>query len=344
MNPNHAFSVLLVFSALAGFAAESTLDGPGWRFCVDRTEGAKLDASAAQFDDTAWQPVEVPHDWAIAGPFDPQANGGTGKLCWEQVGWYRRTFDMPSAFERERSAGGRILLIFDGVMAKPEVWVNGRKAGGWDYGYMGFTLDVTDLLAPAGNVLAVRADSRGHQTRWYPGGGLYRSVTLRSVPADYVLPGTVFIRPTSLDKDRAVVAVSYARAKSGATNETLVIEKPRLWDVDDPHLYTMTLDGATCRYGLRTAEWTADDGFHLNGRRVQLKGACLHSDLGPLGMAFNVSAARRQLETMKDMGVNAIRTSHNCPDPKFLDLCDEMGFLVWDEAFDSGVRASTTGR
>ena len=115
------------------------------------------------------------------------------------------------------------------------------------------------------------------------------------------------------------------------------------WDIDQPKLYTVrtilsvggkVVDTDTTSFGIRTFQFTANDGFHLNGRRVQLYGVCLHHDQGPLGGAFYPRAMERQLEIMRDMGVNAIRTSHNPPAPELLDLCDRMGFVVWDEAFD----------
>ena len=119
--------------------------------------------------------------------------------------------------------------------------------------------------------------------------------------------------------------------------------KPQLWDIESPRLYTAVtrvvlggklVDATETPFGIRTFAFTANDGFHLNGRRVQLHGVCLHSDLGPLGMAFNTRAMERELQIMQDMGVNAIRTSHNPPAPELLDLCDRMGMVVWDESFD----------
>jgi len=305
-----------------------------WRFAKDPTFDLK--AEAADFDDSAWARVRVPHDWAISGPFDknPETRGGSGKLPWKGVGWYRTHLAVsPSRFRGEAYAGAAY-LTFDGVMASPQVWVNGRLAGGWDYGYMGFTLEVSKFLKPGENVIAVRADTRDHRSRWYPGAGIYRKVTFAEKPAEHVLPGSVFITTPSVTKDEATVHVSCEWAKAGASNFMFTVRSPKLWDVAAPNLYTLELDGETYRYGIRTFAFTADDGFHLNGRRVQLNGIDLHSDLGLIGMAFDKSAMRRQLALMKDMGANALRTSHNPPAPEVLDLCDEMGFVVWDEAFD----------
>jgi beta-galactosidase len=352
----------------------------GWRFKKD-PEG-KLDASAAVFDDTAWQAVRLPHDWAISGPFDPEGDGGTGKLPWRGVGWYRKTFTLPAL-----SAGTRVYLNFDGVMADPEVYVNGRKAGGWDYGYIGFRVDATPFAVPGqANTVAVKADTRSHHSRWYPGAGIYRKVALSLRDPVHVAHEATFV--TTPEVSPAQAAVQVETAVTNASDQGIMavvtialigpagnivdestrtfiagrhlnvplkhrftLAGPALWDMDAPNLYTAKVtvrryttketgklppvtDTESVRFGIRTFSFPADDGFHLNGRRVQLNGVDLHSDLGPLGMAFNRSAMRRQLEIMKDMGCNALRTSHNCPAPEVLDLCDELGLFVWNEAFD----------
>ena len=288
-----------------------------------------------------WTHVEVPHDWSAAGPFDTECAadsvrpglylgyGFTGKLPWIGNGRYRREFALSPG-----DVAGAVRLEFDGVMARPQVFVNGRKAGGWDYGYMSFTVDVTPFVRAGTNTLEVTADTTGIDARWHPGGGIYRDVRLVCVGDDHVVPGSLAITTPEVSRERATVRVSYVASRSGPTNFSFVVDSPRLWDVEDPHLYTLRILGETFRYGIRTMAFTADDGFHLNGRRVQLKGANLHHDLGLLGAAMDPDARRRQLLIMKDMGVNAIRTSHNAIDPFTLDLCDEMGFIVWNECFD----------
>ena len=289
----------------------------GWEFSRDQKE---------------WKTVRIPHDWAIEGPFDPKLDGNTGKLPWRGVGWYRRTIELPQS-----SAGKFVALRFGGVMSNPEVFLNGEKVGGWDYGYMSFQVDISAKLKfGEKNELLVKADTTKHKSRWYPGAGIYRDVKL--VVEDYedrAIWGSVKITTSDITPESAKVRVAYKTPVSSSeiVNE-FVVERPVLWDVTNPKLYETKICGKTYRYGIRTAEFTANDGFHLNGRRVQLKGVNLHSDLGPLGMAFDVGAMRRQLEVMKDMGVNAIRTSHNAPAPELLDLCDEMGLVVWDECFD----------
>ena len=311
-----------------------SLSGGGWQFA---REGQPAQA------------VEVPHDWAIAGPFIPGVLGDTGKLPWRGRGEYARSFEAPANLKDVTA-----YLEFDGVMARPEVFVNGERAGSWEYGYLGFRLDVTKFVKPGANELRVKVDTTSHFSRWYPGAGIYRDVRVRFCRGEHVVPGTLAITTPSVTDEKATVNVAYTSSVRGPTNLSFVVAKPVRWDVDNPHLYELKLLGETFRYGIRTFEWTADDGFHLNGRRVQLKGVNLHSDLGPLGMAFNRSAARRQLEIMKEMGANALRTSHNPPAPEMLDLCDELGLVVWDECFDKwdvlnvehldNARVSTAGR
>ena len=344
----------------------------GWRFAKETDRN--LSAEKIDFDDSAWREVRVPHDWAISGPFDPKGNGGTGKLPWQGVGWYRKTLELAAS-----DAGKCVYLDFDGVMASPQVYVNGQLAGGWDYGYMSFRVDATPYVKfGEKNVIAVRVSTLDHRSRWYPGAGIYRKVVLRIQNSSHFAYHGIQITTPEVEKDRATVTVKWeieqapldaavavklmrkgivaaessAFASAGSLN--LTVGTPALWDVESPNLYTAavalksaageTLAEERIRFGIRTIafpvatgplanDWAAN-GFHLNGRRVQMRGVNLHSDLGLLGMAFDRSAMRRQLSIMKAMGVNALRTSHNAPAPEVLDLCDEMGILVWDECFD----------
>lgn len=376
------FAVAVSLGALSLLADRTVQNfNADWRFQKDNEDALKTLAAAVGFDDQAWQKVRLPHDWAISGPFDPMADGNTGKLPWRGVGWYRKAFTLAAG-----AAARRVYLDFDGVMASPEVYVNGQRAGGWDYGYIGFRVDATPFVTfGKPNVVAVKADTRAHNSRWYPGAGLYRKVTLTLCDPVHLAHEATFVTTPAVDAKKAEVRVVSAvtnltdrpvdasvtlalidpsgksaakktltlalPAHGGAPFENLfAIETPRLWDVSAPNLYqaritvscTGSADAETTRFGIRSFAFPADDGFHLNGRRVQLNGVDLHADLGPLGMAFNRSAMRRQLEIMKDMGFNALRTSHNCPAPEVLDLCDEMGVFVWNEGFDKW--EGTSGR
>jgi beta-galactosidase len=376
-------SLALAMMSMHLFAAEGSdqdkgrkivsLSGDGWKFCRDTSKSFALNASSFSFNDSTWTDVEVPHDWAIEGPFDPKLAGNTGKLPWRGVGWYRRAIELPASMAAHVRSGAALWLEFDGVMADSKVYVNGTLAGGWQYGYMSFRVNIAPFVKEGVNILAVRADTRNHHSRWYPGAGIYRDVRLVFAPAVHVVPWSEFVTTPTVSQAEAKVDVSFsitnrlssassvrvdayiesltalksmtvelAPGESKNMSFNFTVPNPRLWDVESPNLYTAAVkvtsgrfdDLSKVRFGIRTFEFTGNDGFHLNGRRVQIYGVNLHSDLGPIGMAFNRSAAKRQLAVMKEMGANALRTSHNACDPQMLDLCDEMGIIVWNECFD----------
>ena len=342
----------------------------GWRFA----EGDHPQAREPGFDDSGWETVQVPHDWAIDGPFIEGGDGSTAKLPWQGQGWYRLDLDVPASY-----AGKRVYLIFDGVMAFPKVYVNGALAGEWDYGYTSFYLDVTEHLDPGGsNVLAVHADTRRHDSRWYPGAGIYRKVRMLAVdPVHVDVWGTyvvtpivqphyadvrirttvrnatdapeavtveqVIVNPEGREIARGEVTDTVDAGGRGDLEVTIPLIDPRRWDIESPVLYTARTrvraggeirDRYETPFGVRTIRFDADHGFWLNERRVQLKGVNLHHGHGPLGAAFYPAAERRQLEIMMEMGVNAIRTSHNIEAPEVLALADSLGLLVFNEAFD----------
>ena len=355
---------------IVNFNGGSHLDDSNWKFAKGDYDGAE----APNFDDSGWEVVRLPHDWAIAGPFNPEENGYAGKLPWKGVGWYRKTWTL-----NKEDSGRRVYFDFDGVMAFPKVYVNGQLAGEWDYGYMSFRVDATPFVKfDTTNVIAVRADTRQHGTRWYPGAGIYRKVTMAVCDPVHIAHWGTFVTTPQVGDDRATVRVGTNienhldteskvtievalfdpdgnAAAKGSKSDTIpaggsreleqsfVLANPQRWDITSPKLYKAEItvrtndkvvDTDVTTFGIRTFQFTANDGFHLNGRRVQLHGVCLHHDQGPLGSAFYIRAMERQLEIMRDMGVNAIRTSHNPPAPELLELCDLMGFVVWNECFD----------
>ena len=320
----------------------------------------------------AFAPVAVPHDWAIAGPFDAKHGGNVGSLPWKGRGTYRKSLVLA---EKPK---GRVFIEFDGVMSRATVFVNGQPCGHGDYGYLGFVAEATPYLLAGTNAVVVKVDTLDHASRWYPGAGIYRDVRLVTtdkvhfdadalrVETDDVLTGkakvtvagavesrlladadakvTAVLRgPDGQVVDDADAEIEIDGCGRGEFDLELKVRNPQLWKLEDgAKLYALELrlkgdgfsDALTRRIGLREFRFDADRGFFLNGERVQLNGVDLHSDLGPLGMAFDADAARRQLAIMRDMGANAIRMSHNPPAPQVLDLCDEMGLFVWDEAFD----------
>ena len=330
--------------------------------------------------------MNLPHDWAIEGPFKFEYPGETGKLNYWGVAWYRKHFTMPAADQ-----GRQIYLDVDGAMSHATVWLNGHSIGGWPYGYASWRVDLTPFIKPgADNVLAIRLDNPPDSSRWYPGAGIYRNVWLVKTAPVHVGQWGVCVTTPKIAKDSAMVNLQVTVDNSSAaeadvkiatqifeedadgqetgeavalaapaslkvsanTNatvmQTTVVANPKLWNLKSPNRYvavtTVAQNGKvvdTCKtpFGIRTIEFTADNGFLLNGERVKINGVCNHHDLGALGAAINVRAMERQIELLQEMGCNAIRTSHNPPAPELLDLCDRMGMLVMDEAFDAWIYA-----
>lgn len=354
----------------------------GWKF----TKGEVSNAEMPAFNDAKWETVDIPHDWAIFGPFDKnndlqnvavtqnfetQASlktGRTGGLPYIGIGWYRTTF--------HSTPGKQTTLIFDGAMSEARVFVNGKEACFWPCGYNSFYCDVTSLVNEDGknSTLAVRLENRPQSSRWYPGAGLYRNVHVvttekihvpvwgTQITTPYVKDeyASVCLRTTILnagkteltvvtdimDADGQVVST---KTNKGVINhgqpftQNFIVERPKLWSPETPVLYKAVskiysgdtlLDTYSTRFGIRTIEYIADKGFYLNGKRRKFQGVCNHHDLGPLGAAINVAALRHQLTLLKEMGCDAIRTSHNMPAPELVELCDEIGFMMMLEPFD----------
>ncbi len=347
----------------------------GWLFAKGDPSDA-VDAGDPGFDDSAWRALDLPHDWGIEGPFDQALPGESGKLPWSGVGWYRKRFAVPAAVP-----GRRVFVEFDGAMSDSQVWLNGCPLGGWAYGYSSFDLDLTDHIDFGGdNVIAVRLDNPPDSSRWYPGGGIYRNVWLRTTgPVNIPRCGQILTTP-NVSTESATVRLQTRVANCSATpadisvetevfrcesaapslpgtpvkllippggeasaDSEITISHPDLWSPESPALYVAVtdvrvdghlVDRIETVFGIRTAVFTVDDGFHLNGRRVQINGVCLHHDLGALGAAVNTRAIERRIELLREMGCNAIRSSHNPPAPELLDLCDRAGILVIVESFD----------
>ena len=378
---------LCIMSALQAQNRTEFLLEKNWRF----TREDNPEAIKPVFDDTKWQKVTVPHDWAIYGPFSAQNDkqevaisqdgqkealehaGRTGGLPFVGVGWYRTKFTVP-----QFTSGKQATILFDGAMSHANVYINGKKVGYWPYGYNSFHFDITDFLKPGEeNTLAVRLENYPESSRWYPGAGIYRNVHVIVTEAAHIpVWGTQVTTPV-ITKDFAKVTIKTKLARSAAakpeqiklvtavkdekgltvaTQETylskydqnlftqeLVVNNPVCWDTENPVLYkaesklyegNVVKDTYTTTFGIRSIEVIPDKGFFLNGKRTVFKGVCNHHDLGPLGAAVNDAAIRRQIRILKDMGVNAIRTSHNMPAPELVRACDEMGMMIMAESFD----------
>ena len=303
-----------------------------------KTDWCKLD-----FDDSKWTDVRVPHDWGVMKPYDPELPYGDGFLDVTGVGWYRKEFEVSSSKFEE---GGKVFFECDGAMSYSMVWINGHFVGGWPYGYTRFRQDLTPYVNFGGkNVLAVRCHNIPHSSRWYTGGGLYRNCRLLVCPADYVIPGSVFITTPEITRDSAKVHVRYEMSRSGKKDYSFTVKNPRLWDIDDPYLYKIDIEGNTYKYGIRTISFSSDERrFQLNGRTVPLNGVSMHHDFGVLGAAWNRTAQKIRLLKFKEAGVNAIRSSHNPPEEELLELCDELGILVKDEVFDEWRKLGSAGK
>lgn len=334
-------------------------------------------------DGKAWQQVAVPHDWAISGPFDKkwdlqmvaieqngekektEKSGRSGALPWIGEGMYQMKWTAPKGYKRA-------VLVFDGAMSQPVVCVNGKEAGKWAYGYNAFRIDITPFIQfGKSNLIEVHLNNVEESSRWYPGGGLYRPVSVELYGNENFSTWDTFVRTLKADKQEAEVEVNALlegkigksgktvialldeagtkvaeQTIKGATPEiktTLKVANPQLWSPESPHLYQVKLtryegkkvaDVQTLKTGIRTISVSKDYGFQLNGVTRKLKGVCLHHDLGPLGAAENKAALIRQIKMMKQMGCDAIRTAHNMPSTMQMEICDSLGMMVMAESFD----------
>ncbi len=341
----------------------------GWRF----SHGDIKNAQEVNFNDSEWRSLDLPHDWAIEGPFTEEVNYKGGYLPYPGVAWYRKSFKVPPETKN-------LMIECDGIMRDSKIWLNGKYIGGWPYGYTSFSIDLTDHIdRGSDNVIAIRVENQDNSSRWYPGSGIYRNVWLSYTNSIHISHWGTYITTPVITEELAEVQVKSlvnnsesiiasveistaiydsngelcAKVHGGeisieAEQQTEIIQElsipsPKLWSVDSPHLYKAVtsvifegelVDTYETPFGVRYFHFDSDKGFFLNGMHLKLKGVNLHHDLGPLGAAVNRRATARQLEIMKEMGVNAIRCAHNPPSPEQLDLCDELGILVIDETFD----------
>ncbi len=356
------FFVLFAISTLAVTARDRKCFDEGWLF----TLGDSAAMASVDYDDSSWRHLDLPHDWAIEGDFLPShPSGAGGGALPGGIGWYRKHFVVGEA--------DCCFIEFDGVYMNSTVYVNGKQVGFRPYGYSSFEYDITAYINKGGNnVVAVKVDNSDQpNSRWYSGCGIYRHVWLTTTSRTHIshwgvhvvtdakgsvtvntewvsnLPASnVKIRNTILDAEGRTVAAS-TTSKSTAR---LKVAKPHLWSVDNPYVYTVKtellsgkeiLDTYFTTTGFRAFKFDPQHGFSLNGKSMKLNGVCEHHDLGCLGAAIYEDALHRKLVILKDMGVNAIRCSHNPPAPELLNMCDTMGFVVMDESFDMWRRKKT---
>ena len=369
MNKLTLLSVALAANALSASAQRTTLNLKTWQFSRDSIN---------------YSPVTVPHDWAINGPFDKkwdlqnvaivqngetektEKSGRSGALPWIGRGFYKTTVDL-------KKLPKTAVLEFDGAMSDPHVYINGKLAGHWAYGYNAFRVDAAPYLKKGKNEISVSLDNREESSRWYPGGGLYRPVQLvTNADAATINQWGCYFRTESIADGKAEISICtninnvdktlsvenqlvdatgkiVAQYKYGDFDaqgnvlKKLTIDNAQLWSPESPYLYKLVtrlyrnnklVDQVQQKVGIRTVRVAQYDGFQLNGVTRKIKGVCLHHDLGPLGAAVNKAALIRQVRTMKEMGCDAIRTAHNMPSTWQMEICDSMGMMIMAESFD----------
>ena len=369
MNKLTLLTLALATSALTASAQRSTINLKQWQFSRDSIN---------------YSPVTVPHDWAINGPFDKkwdlqfvaieqngekektEKSGRSGALPWIGRGFYKTTVNL-------KRLPKMAVLEFDGAMADPHVYINGKLAGHWVYGYNAFRVDAAPYLKKGRNEISVSLNNREESSRWYPGGGIYRPVQLvTNADAATINPWGCYFRTESIADGKAEVSICtninnvdktlsienqlvdnagkvVAQFKYGDFDaqgnvvKTLTVDNAQLWSPESPYLYKLVtrlyrnnklIDQTQQKVGIRTVSVSRYDGFQLNGVSRKIKGVCLHHDLGPIGAAVNKAALIRQIRTMKDMGCDAIRTAHNMPSTWQMEICDSMGMMVMAESFD----------
>lgn len=362
-------TLALVFSTMCQAQSRKIINLPSWDFSRDGK---------------VWSQVAVPHDWAIAGPFDKkwdlqmvaieqngekeksEKSGRSGALPWIGEGMYKMNLQLPKGYKRA-------VLVFDGAMSQPVVSVNGKEAGRWAYGYNAFRIDITPYVQFDGkkNLVEVHLNNVEESSRWYPGGGLYRPVSVELYGNENFSTWDTFVRTLKANRQEAEVEINALLegkiGKSGKTvialldekgtkvaeqtilgaapeiKTTLKVANPQLWSPESPYLYQVKLiryegkkvaDVQTLKTGIRTISVSKNNGFQLNGITRKIKGVCLHHDLGPLGAAENKAALIRQIKMMKEMGCDAIRTAHNMPSTMQMEICDSLGMMVMAESFD----------
>ena len=354
--------ICALFALVQASARERKCFDEGWLFAL--ADSAQM--ASASYGDSGWRQLDLPHDWAIEGDFSPSnPSGAGGGALPGGVGWYRKHFKVGSA--------DKYFIEFDGVYMNATVYVNGHLLGNRPYGYSSFEYELTPYLNRGGdNVIAVRVDNSDQpNSRWYSGCGIYRHVWLTSTADVHIDHWGVYVKTSSqgdvevevkcvtpnaqvrptmrntvLDANGLVVA----KAASSKLQSKLKVRRPHLWSVTDPYIYKVrteilvnnqVVDEVETVTGFRYFKFDPQKGFSLNGQSMKINGVCEHHDLGCLGAAINEDALHRKLSILKEMGVNAIRCSHNPPAPELLNMCDTMGLIVMDESFDMWRRKKT---
>ncbi len=369
--------ILAVFlvSSMATYAKSVEDFNFDWKFTLDKQQAAHQ----YQYDDSNWQSVRLPHDWAVALPYTNENAAASTGFKAGGIGWYRKTFTLPSSDKNKK-----IWVEFDGIYNNSRIWLNGHYIGGRPYGYASFQVDLSEYAhyGDKENVITVKVDRTAYaDSRWYTGSGIYRNVRLVKTEPVYIPQWGIQVTTPKVTAKKAKISVntqviakkyqgedaklkielfdangkkvaqdkeSFDLTHENKISQTLTVKSPKLWSLETPHLYTakatVYVDGDktesdTATFGIRTIEFNAKKGFLLNGKQVKIKGVNIHHDAGAVGTAVHKSIWRSRLNKLKGVGANALRLSHNPHNPELLDLADEMGFLVNSEAFDDWDRA-----
>lgn len=314
----------------------------GWEFCFGQEKERCT--------------VDLPHDWVIGAPYcREKKESAQGFHIRRGTGWYRKKIVL------QLSKGHRWFLDFGGIYEKSRVYVNQKEVGGRKYGYSSFRLEITEYVQTGENLIEVRVDSDVLPTdRWYTGAGIYRTVKLLETGPVYLDEYEMQVSVEFPDPDykKAIINVKTgtdhmvkgrllhgeeATEDEGQGNLAFEVEEPALWSAEDPQLYRLEVtvlekgevsDTVIKRIGLREVSLIPNQGMYINGRRVKLHGVCLHQDTGCQGVAAKKEIWKERLESLKEMGCNAIRAAHHIHSEEFMDLCDELGFYVYEECFD----------
>ena len=359
-----AVGAALCFS-FAGIQAQVSFGKPekfneGWLFNLNDIK----EASQPEYADSTWRHLSLPHDWSIEGTYSPDLASGTGYLP-GGIGWYRKHFNY-----KPSESGNKTYLYFEGVYNRSDVYINGHLLGHRPNGYASFMYDLTPYLKEGDNVISVRVDhSRYADSRYYTGSGIYRDVYLVEAPESHISQWGVGFETTAVKGKKATVktgvavenpekgmevkttlinaegkTVASARKKASADNVlTMTVPDVNLWSLESPYLYTLrteliekgkVIDSSDIPVGIRSLSFDPNNGFSLNGKNMKVKGVCIHHDAGALGAVVPEEVWERRLRNLKDLGVNALRMSHNPQAPVVYDLADRLGLLIMDEASD----------
>ncbi len=337
----------------------------GWRFQL----GDDPQWAAEAYDDSSWRELHLPHDWSVEGEFsaDNPSTPGGGALP-GGIGWYRKSFTLPADGKVRSIEFDGVFMNSTVYINGHALGTRPYGYSSFSYDLTPYLREGENLIA----VRCDNAEQPN--SRWYAGCGIYRNVRLvASSGVRVAYNGTYVTTPevgerSSVRVETSIVSEKAAEARieaavldakgrkvasgsetvslAGGENtvcQTIEISGTKLWSIEHPYLYTLRTriycgnelkDEYSTRFGVRSIGWDKDRGFFLNGENLKMLGVCMHHDMGCIGTAVHPRALQRQLEKLKSMGVNAIRTSHNPPAPELLDLCDEMGFVVMDEAMD----------